>query len=48
MVRHPRFGSGRILDREGSGKHLKLTIQFSGYGQKKILPSYTKLEVLPG
>ncbi len=44
-VRHPRFGSGRILAREGSGKHLKLTIQFSGSPPKKILPSYTKLQV---
>jgi hypothetical protein len=44
-VRHPRFGPGRILDREGSGKHLKLTIDFVGAGPKKILPAYTQLEV---
>jgi DNA helicase-2/ATP-dependent DNA helicase PcrA len=44
-VLHPRFGGGQILDREGSGKHLKLTIHFSDHGQKKILPSYTKLRV---
>lgn len=44
-VGHPRFGSGRILQREGDGKHLKLTIQFSAYGPKKILPAYTKLEL---
>ncbi len=45
FVRHPRFGDGRIIGREGAGKHLKLTIQFSSYGAKKILPSYTKLQV---
>jgi DNA helicase-2/ATP-dependent DNA helicase PcrA len=47
LVHHPMFGSGKILDREGSGKRLKLTIRFAGSGQKKILPSYTRLEVRP-
>ena len=44
-VRHPSFGPGRILSREGSGKHLKLTIHFNDHGVKKILPSYTQLRV---
>jgi DNA helicase-2/ATP-dependent DNA helicase PcrA len=44
-VTHPRFGGGRILDREGKGKNLKLTIDFREHGRKKILPSYTRLEV---
>ncbi len=49
LVRHPDFGSGRILGREGSGKHLKLTIDFTRSGPKKILPAYTRLEPLaPG
>jgi DNA helicase-2/ATP-dependent DNA helicase PcrA len=47
-VMHPRFGGGRILDREGNGKSLKLTIHFSDHGPKKILPSYTKLSVENG
>ncbi len=45
-VRHPSFGSGRILAREGEGKALKLTIHFIGLGSKKILPAYTALEVV--
>jgi DNA helicase-2/ATP-dependent DNA helicase PcrA len=45
FVKHPRFGGGRIVDREGSGKNLKLTIRFSDHGPKKILPAYTKLQV---
>jgi hypothetical protein len=45
FVRHPRFGGGRIVEREGSGKHLKLTIRFSDHGPKKILPAYTKLQL---
>jgi len=44
-VLHPRFGGGTILDRDGSGKQLKLTIQFNDHGRKKILPAYTKLMV---
>ena len=42
-VRHPMFGSGRVLGREGAGRNLKLTIQFNGYGTKRILPAYTQL-----
>jgi len=42
-VSHPMFGSGKVLGREGSGKNLKLTIQFTGYGTKRILPAYTQL-----
>jgi DNA helicase-2/ATP-dependent DNA helicase PcrA len=47
-VLHPRFGGGQIVDREGSGKNLKLTIDFSNHGPKKILPAYTKLSVQVG
>ena len=44
-VTHPLFGSGFITERVGEGKSLKLTIDFAEHGQKKILPSYTKLRV---
>ena len=47
-VVHPMFGPGYILDREGAGKTLKLTIHFAEHGSKKILPAYTKLRVTPG
>jgi DNA helicase-2/ATP-dependent DNA helicase PcrA len=43
-VTHPSFGGGRIVDREGRGKLLKLTIHFPGHGARKILPAYTRLE----
>lgn len=45
-IRHPQFGAGRILEREGSGRGLKLTIHFSAGGRKKILPAFTRLEVV--
>ncbi len=44
-VLHPKFGSGKIVAREGTGKTLKLTIRFEAHGQKKILPSYTSLKL---
>ena len=44
-VLHPKFGSGKIMAREGAGVALKLTIRFEAHGQKKILPSYTSLKV---
>ena len=44
-VNHPMFGSGKVLGREGSGTSLKLTIQFTGYGTKRILPAYTQLKM---
>jgi DNA helicase-2/ATP-dependent DNA helicase PcrA len=46
FVAHPKFGSGRVVGREGTGKALKLTIHFAGQGSKKILPAYTTLEVV--
>jgi DNA helicase-2/ATP-dependent DNA helicase PcrA len=45
FVRHPRFGPGRIVDREGHGPRLKLTIDFPDHGPKKILPAYTRLQI---
>jgi DNA helicase-2/ATP-dependent DNA helicase PcrA len=46
IVAHPKFGRGKVLDREGEGKALKLTIQFAGRVSRKILPAYTTLEVV--
>lgn len=44
-VSHSKFGTGRIIDREGSGEDMILTIQFKG-GTKKIMPKYAALEIL--
>jgi DNA helicase-2/ATP-dependent DNA helicase PcrA len=43
-VRHPAYGVGTILDREGVGPDTKLTISFPGYGQKKFVESKASLE----
>ena len=39
-VRHPKYGRGTVLRREGEGDDAKLTISFPGYGLKKIIEKY--------
>ena len=43
-VRHPKYGVGLILRREGSGGDAKLTVSFPGYGQKKFVAKYVDLK----
>ncbi len=42
-VRHPQFGTGRIVTAEKQGEDVKLTVQFDLYGRKKLLQSFSKL-----
>ncbi|MBV9304317.1 MAG: UvrD-helicase domain-containing protein [Acidobacteriaceae bacterium] len=44
-VRHPKYGRGTILRREGDGEDAKLTISFPGYGLKKIVEKYAGIKV---
>jgi DNA helicase-2/ATP-dependent DNA helicase PcrA len=43
-VRHPKYGRGLVLRREGSGDGVKLTVSFPGFGQKKLIEKYAGLE----
>ena len=43
-VRHPKYGRGLILRREGSGDNVKLTVSFPGFGQKKLIEKFANLE----
>ena len=43
-VRHPKYGKGLILRREGAGDNVKLTVSFPGFGQKKLIEKYANLE----
>jgi ATP-dependent DNA helicase UvrD/PcrA len=43
-VRHAKYGQGLIVKREGEGENAKLTINFPGYGQKKMIEKYAGLE----
>lgn len=43
-VRHPEWGAGKIVEREGRGSSLKLTILFEGRRRKKVMARYAHLE----
>jgi len=45
-VRHPSWGEGIVMKREGSEENLKLTVMFSGHNLKKILVKYADLEII--
>lgn len=43
-VRHAKYGVGLIVKREGEDENAKLTINFPGYGHKKLIEKYAALE----
>ena len=43
-VRHAKYGVGLIVKREGDDENAKLTINFPGYGHKKMIEKYAALE----
>jgi DNA helicase-2/ATP-dependent DNA helicase PcrA len=45
-VRHPLFGVGTVLRRDGEGDELKLTVAFAGVGAKKLVARYAGLELV--
>jgi DNA helicase-2/ATP-dependent DNA helicase PcrA len=44
-IRHPKYGRGTVLRREGEGEDAKLTISFPGVGLKKIVEKYADLKI---
>jgi DNA helicase-2/ATP-dependent DNA helicase PcrA len=45
-VRHPLFGVGTVLRRDGGGEDLKLTVSFPGVGAKKLVARFAGLEIV--
>jgi DNA helicase-2/ATP-dependent DNA helicase PcrA len=45
-VRHPKYGEGTILAREGDGDNAKITVQFPRFGMKKLVEKFAQLERL--
>ncbi len=43
-VRHPKYGRGTVLRREGEGDDAKLTVSFPGYGLKKLIEKYAGIK----
>ncbi|MBI4482622.1 MAG: UvrD-helicase domain-containing protein [Acidobacteria bacterium] len=46
QVRHPVYGVGRILEAQPTGDGTKLTIQFEGFGRKKLIDRYAHLTLV--
>ena len=45
-VRHPKYGEGQVVRREGDGEEAKLTVSFAQHGIKKLVEKFAKLERL--
>jgi DNA helicase II / ATP-dependent DNA helicase PcrA len=45
-VRHAKYGQGLIVKIEGEGDDAKLTVNFPGYGHKKLMAKFAGLEKL--
>jgi DNA helicase-2/ATP-dependent DNA helicase PcrA len=43
-VKHPKYGFGLVLKREGEGDGAKLLVSFPGFGQKKLVEKFANLE----
>jgi DNA helicase-2/ATP-dependent DNA helicase PcrA len=43
-VRHPKYGEGTVYKREGEGDDAKITVQFPGFGLKKLVEKFAQLE----
>ena len=46
MVRHPRFGVGRIVEISRSGQHTRAVVEFQRAGRKTLILQYANLEPL--
>jgi DNA helicase-2/ATP-dependent DNA helicase PcrA len=46
VVKHEKFGKGKILNFEGEGNNKKVRIFFVGTGEKTLLVKFAKLEIL--
>jgi len=47
MVLHDKFGTGKIMAKEGNGADMKLTVFFKIHGQKKLLVRLANLKIIP-
>jgi hypothetical protein len=48
LVKHPTFGRGRVLQKEGQGEDAKVRVHFNSVGARTLVLRYARLEVLEG
>ena len=46
VVRHEKFGTGKVLSCEGTGNSRKATVFFEGVGQKALMLAFAKLTII--
>ena len=46
VVRHEKFGTGKVLSCEGAGNSRKATVFFEGVGQKALMLAFAKLTII--
>ena len=46
VVKHSKFGTGKIINIEGEGGNKKATIFFNGLGKKQLLLKFARLEIV--
>jgi DNA helicase-2/ATP-dependent DNA helicase PcrA len=46
VVRHPKFGVGKIEDVSGSGQHTRAIVDFSSNGRKTLILQFARLEIV--
>ncbi|RXH57978.1 UvrD-helicase domain-containing protein [Granulicella sibirica] len=45
-VKHPKYGEGMVIQREGDGDDAKITVQFQQHGVKKLVEKFAQLQIL--
>ena len=45
-VRHAKFGEGTVLNLEGQGEHARIQVNFQDAGNKWLVISFAKLELV--
>jgi len=46
LVRHDRFGEGKVISIDGDGGNAKATVQFTHFGQKQLLLKFARLTII--
>ncbi len=48
LVKHRKFGKGRVLTKDGQGEDAKVRVHFNSVGARTLVLRYARLEVLEG
>ena len=46
IVKHEKFGTGKVINIEGEGPNKKATVFFNGIGNKQLLLKFARLEIM--